>query len=150
MSLLLAQPSGQLEARLGIADIPDPPAAVAVGVPAELLRRRPDVRAAELRAAAQSARVGVAEADKYPRFGLTGSLGLRSSDTGGSSIGDLFSSDSVEFIAGPIFSWPILNYGRIENAVRVQDAQANVVFVQFHEGLVTRPTRLGQSPTHRP
>ena len=131
LSFLLGQPPGRLDARLGDAVVPEVPDKVGVGVPAELLRRRPDVRVAEFRAAAQTAVVGIAEADKYPRFGLTGSLGVLTSDTGDSSLGDLFSSDSVEYTVGPVFSWPILNYGRIDNAVRVQDARLQQLLVDY-------------------
>ncbi len=131
LSFLLGQPPGRLDARLGDAAIPTLPDKAGVGIPAELLRRRPDVRVAEFRAAAQTAIVGVAETDKYPRFGLTGSLGVLSSDTNDSSLGDLFSSDSVEYTVGPVFSWPILNYGRIENAVRVQDARLQQLLVAY-------------------
>jgi outer membrane protein TolC len=107
-----------------------------VGVPAELLRRRPDVLAAELRAAGQSARVGIAETERYPRFGLTGSLGLRSGDTGSSDLSDIFSSDSIEFVAGPVFSWPILNYGRIKNSIRVQDARLQQSLVAYQNSVL--------------
>lgn len=136
LSFLLGQPPGQLDSRLGVGPIPEPPAQVAVGVPAELLRRRPDVLLAELRAAGQSARVGIAESDRYPRFGLTGSLGLRASDTGNSELSDLFSSDSIEFVAGPVFSWPILNYGRIKNSVRVQDARLQQSLIAYQSSVL--------------
>jgi len=78
LSTLLGRPPGDLAAFVGgtPGTIPKPPSAIAVGVPADLLRRRPDVRQAELQAAAQSALIGVAEADLYPSFGLSGSLGL--------------------------------------------------------------------------
>ena len=59
----------------GPADIPVPPTDVAVGIPADLLRRRPDIRAAELNAAAQSAQIGIAKADLFPAFSLTGAFG---------------------------------------------------------------------------
>ncbi|MGE0624384.1 MAG: efflux transporter outer membrane subunit [Pseudomonadales bacterium] len=131
LSVLLGQMPGDLEARLGTGDIPDPPAEVAVGVPAELLRRRPDVRLAELLAAGQSARVGVAQSEKYPAFGLAGSIGLRASDARGADLGDIFTGDSVEYFAGPVFSWPILNYGRISNSVRVQDARLQQQLVLY-------------------
>ena len=133
LSVLLGRTPGGLDERLGAGTIPSAPAEVAVGVPAELLRRRPDVRLAELQAAAQSARVGIAQSDKYPRFGLTGTLGLRAADTPGSNVGDLFSSDSIEFFAGPFFSWPILNYGRIDNAVRVQDARLQQSLTNYRQ-----------------
>lgn len=131
LSVLLGQAPGDLEARLGTGSIPLPPEAVAVGVPAELLRRRPDVRLAELLAAGQSARVGIAASDRYPALGLTGSIGLRASDARGSDLGDLFTGDSVEYFGGPVFSWPILNYGRISNSVRVQDARLQQQLVRY-------------------
>jgi len=137
LSVLLGRTPGGLDERLGVGAIPSAPPEVAVGVPAELLRRRPDVRLAELQAAAQSARVGVAQSDKYPRFGLTGTLGLRAADTPGSSVGDLFSSDSIEFFAGPFFSWPVLNYGRIENAVRVQDARLQQALTNYRQTVLS-------------
>ena len=112
--------------------IPIAPAQVAVGIPAELLRRRPDIRLAEFQAAAQSARIGVAKSDLYPRFSLVGSIGLQSSDKGGvlannANFSDLFSTDSITYFVGPTLQWPILNYGRLKNNVRVQDAR----FQQF-------------------
>jgi len=131
LSVLLGQPPGGLAAYLGPTPgmIPAPPQALATGAPAELLRRRPDIRQAELAAAAQSAAVGVAAADLYPSFGLTGFLGVVAADgtnttrTGNSGPGQLFKSDSLTFIGGPYFSWNIFNYGRIRNNVRVQDAR---------------------------
>jgi outer membrane protein TolC len=118
------------------AEIPKPPAEVAVGVPADLLRRRPDVRRAELQAAAQSALVGVAKADLYPHFTLIGSIGLQSSNSpltreGGSDLSDLFSSDSFTYFTGPSLTWDLLNYGRIKNQVRVQDARLQQLVVNY-------------------
>jgi outer membrane protein TolC len=111
--------------------IPAVPTEVAVGVPAELLRRRPDIRLAERRLAGQSARIGIAKADLYPHFSLFGTIGLRASDAaltevgypGGGSFSDLWRSDSVEYRFGPSLGWDIFNYGRIKNRVRVQDAR---------------------------
>lgn len=131
LSTLLGQPVGDLAKILGPQPgvIPAAPRAIAAGVPTDLLRRRPDVRQAELAAATQSAAVGVAEADLYPSFGLSGFLGVVSADatnttrTGNSGAGQLFNADSLTFIGGPYFSWNILNYGRIRNNVRVQDAR---------------------------
>ena len=104
--------------------IPTAPAEVAVGIPAELLRRRPDIRMAELQAAAQSARIGIAKSELYPRFSLKGSIGLQSSEKGGvlsnnAHFSDLFNSSSVAYFVGPTLQWPILNYGRLKNNVRV-------------------------------
>jgi outer membrane protein TolC len=105
-------------------------------VPADLLRRRPDVRRAELQAAAQSALVGVTKADLYPHFTLIGSIGLQSSDSpltreGGSSLSDLFSSQSFTYFTGPSLTWDLLNYGRIQNQVRVQDARLQQLLVNY-------------------
>jgi len=109
------------------APIPTAPKEVAVGVPADLLRRRPDIRQAELNAAAQSAKIGIAKADLFPRISLAGFIGFQ---TAGSTDGrsnhakltDLFNTNSFTGSFGPTFSLPFFNYGRITNNVRVQDA----------------------------
>lgn len=111
--------------------IPSTSANVAVGIPAELLRRRPDIRAAELKAAAQSAQVGVAEADLFPAFSLGGVIGTLASSTNGHSLNQLFSPQSITFAFGPSFSWPILNYGQITNNVRVQDAELQALLINY-------------------
>jgi NodT family efflux transporter outer membrane factor (OMF) lipoprotein len=110
--------------------IPQAPARVAVDVPAEILRRRPDIRSAELVAAAQCARIGVAKAELYPSFSLVGTIGLDAS-TRGTASANLFAGSSVFYNAGPQINWPILNYGRIENAVRVQDARFQQLLVGY-------------------
>jgi NodT family efflux transporter outer membrane factor (OMF) lipoprotein len=131
LSILLGMPPRDLSDRLGEGSIPDAPAAVAVGVPAELLRRRPDIRQAELQAAAQSAQIGIAETSLYPSFSLTGNLGFTTSDTNQSDLTDLFDGDSFGYSFGPSFSWPILNYGRLKNNVRVQDARLEALLVNY-------------------
>ena len=118
--------------------IPKVPAQVAVGIPANLLRRRPDIRRAELQVATQSARIGIAKADLFPSFSLTGTIGFRTGDrdniaTPGSGIEDLFDRDSLEFFAGPSFRWNILNYGRITNRVRLEDARFQQQLVNYEE-----------------
>ncbi|MBT8443151.1 MAG: TolC family protein, partial [Gammaproteobacteria bacterium] len=118
-------------------DIPDTPTEVGVGIPADLLRRRPDVRQAELQAAAQSALIGVARADLYPSFVLTGSLGLVSTSGTGSANGSFFDGDSLTFTGGPAFSWPIFNYGRLKNNVRVQDARFQGAVVNYQNTVLT-------------
>jgi len=116
--------------------IPELPGQIQLGIPADLLRRRPDVRQAELNALAQNARVGLAEADLYPSFSLTGSLSLVAGGQGGSGFGDLFSSDALTFSIGPSFVWPFLNYGRIRNNVRVQDARLQQALVNYREVVI--------------
>jgi outer membrane protein TolC len=110
-----------------------------VGVPAQLVRRRPDIRLAERQLAAQCALIGIAEADLYPSFSLFGTIGLRASDSNVTYAGfpkrgalnDIWRSDSVEFIGGPSFSWNVFNYGRIKNNIRVQDARFQQLAVDY-------------------
>ena len=138
LSVLLGMPPSDLTQMLGgPGTIPTAPVQVAAGVPADLLRRRPDVQAAELQAAGQSALVGVAQADLYPSFSLLGSIGVQSSDTGSSDAGDLFDGDSLFYSAGPAFRWNILNYGRIRNNVRVQDARLQQALVNYRNSVLT-------------
>ncbi|MBE9549728.1 MAG: efflux transporter outer membrane subunit, partial [Proteobacteria bacterium] len=119
LSFLLGMPPSNLESLLGESGkIPVAPETVAVGIPAELLRRRPDVRAAEMAAAAQSAAIGINKADLYPSFVLAGSIGLA-----GTGFSDMFDSGGTTGFITPFFKWNIFNYGRIKNNVRVQDAR---------------------------
>ena len=147
LSTLLGKPPGRIQQILGGAGkIPKPPTEVAVGIPADLLRRRPDVRGAELQAAAQSALIGVAKADFYPSVALLGSIGLaatQSSNTttsGNSGIGEWFTSDSLTYMGGPSVSWNIFNYGQISNNVRTQDARLQQLLINYQD-VVLRAAR---------
>jgi NodT family efflux transporter outer membrane factor (OMF) lipoprotein len=132
LRVLLGIPPTSPDALLaGSRGIPVPPRSVAVGIPADLLRRRPDVRAAELTAAAQSAQVGIAEADLFPAFAITGVLGTLVSNTNGNSLNQLFTPPSITFGFGPAFSWPVFNYGQITNTVRVQDAKLQGLLIDY-------------------
>jgi NodT family efflux transporter outer membrane factor (OMF) lipoprotein len=132
LSILLGLPPGNLDDILdGAADIPAPPPQVAVGIPADLLRRRPDVRSAELQAASQSALIGVAKADLLPAFSLTGSFGFLSTDLGRFGLSDIADWRARTASAGPSFQWNILNYGRITNNVRVQDARFQELLISY-------------------
>lgn len=102
--------------------IPRAPAKIAVGIPRETLLRRPDIYQAREEAIAQSATIGAAKANLYPALSLAGTFVFASSNIGTSSIGDIFNWSSRNITAGPAITWPILNYGQITNAVRVQDA----------------------------
>ena len=115
--------------------LPEVPPHIAVGIPADLLRQRPDVRQAEMQAMALNALVGVAQADLYPSFSLFGSLGLSASDGTSSRRGDggFFSTDSLTYSVGPSFVWPFFNYGRIRNNIRVQDARLQQALVNYVE-----------------
>jgi outer membrane protein TolC len=91
-------------------------------MPRDLLRRRPDVLQAELAAAAQSAGIGVAKAELFPSFSLGGNFGFVATTLRNGSLGDLFNWENRAATATGSFVFPILNYGRIVNSVRVQDA----------------------------
>jgi|GEM_PF-46708 len=101
-------PTQALESVIGIARIPEPNQRIAVGVPADLLRRRPDVRLAERQVAETSARIGIAESDLYPRLSLLGTISFDSRN-----LSDLIDVDSLMLGIGPSFRWNILQWGRI-------------------------------------
>jgi NodT family efflux transporter outer membrane factor (OMF) lipoprotein len=130
---LLSQPTGTVEAMLtGPKDIPTAPVQVAVSIPAEMLRRRPDIRGAEMFAAAQSERIGIAKSDLYPSFTLLGSVGLQtSSGVSNRSSGSLFDSDSLTYVFGPRITWSVFNYGRTKNLVRIEDARFQQLIVNY-------------------
>ena len=124
LGVLVAKDAESIRALVkGGKGIPKAPVKVAVGIPAEMLRRRPDIRRAEMIALAQSSQIGIAKSDLYPSFTLVGFLGSSATDVGGASLGDVFDSDNLGFTFGPTFRWNILNYGRIKNKVRVEDAR---------------------------
>lgn len=132
LCVLLGIPPSDLEDVLsGSESIPVPPPQVIVGIPAELLRRRPDIRSAELQAMAQCAQIGFAKAELLPAFSLTGSFGFLSTDLGTFKLSDLASSKAVTYSAGPSFQWNILNYGRITNNVRLQDARFQELLLTY-------------------
>jgi NodT family efflux transporter outer membrane factor (OMF) lipoprotein len=131
LSTLLGQPTGKVQALLGPPrGIPVAPPTAAVGMPAELLRRRPDIRSAEFAALEQSARVGVATADLYPRISLTGTVGLLT--TGGGL--DL---NSGFYALGLRFWLPVFDYDRTKNNIRVEDARLQQLLVNY-ESVVLR------------
>jgi NodT family efflux transporter outer membrane factor (OMF) lipoprotein len=132
LSTLLGQPVGSIEALLGgPKEIPRTPEKIAMVVPADMLRRRPDIHSAELAAAAQCALIGVAKSELFPSFTLFGTVGLETS-TVNSTTHNLFSSNSLFFALGPRISWPFFNYGRLRNGVRVQDARFQQLLVGYH------------------
>jgi NodT family efflux transporter outer membrane factor (OMF) lipoprotein len=132
LSILLGLPPSHLADVLeGAPEIPVSPAEVVVSIPADLLRRRPDIRSAEQQAAAQCALIGVAKADLYPAFSLTGTFGFLSSDVGTFKLSDMFDWKSRAAQVGPSVTWNILNYGRITNNVRVQDARFEQLLITY-------------------
>lgn len=117
LCVLIGTPPGSLDEMLDApAEIPQAPETICAGVPAELLQRRPDIREAWHRAAAQSATIGIAITDLYPSFIIAGDIGYQSQ-----SLSNLFNTRSVVGAVGPSFTWKILNYGRIKNNIRLQE-----------------------------
>ena len=132
LSVLLGMPPANLDDLLQPSTgIPGAPAEVAVGIPADLLRRRPDIRSAEQQAAAQSALIGVTKAQLYPAFSLSGSFGFASSDINGASLADAFKWSSRTASFGPAVSWNLFNYGQITNQVRAQDASFQEAILSY-------------------
>jgi NodT family efflux transporter outer membrane factor (OMF) lipoprotein len=139
LRVLLGMAPQPLDALLsGPQTIPVPPVEVAIGIPADLVRRRPDIRAAELSAMSQSAEIGFAEADLYPAFALLGSFGTVAANIPSNNhLSDLFMGKGITFAFGPTFQWNILNYGQITNNVRVQDAKLQELLVDYKNAVLT-------------
>jgi len=120
LGVLIGQEPGALIEELGTtAPIPEPPPEVPVGLPSDLLRRRPDVRRAERQLAAATANIGVQTAELFPKFSLTGLAGFQSF-----SVGDWFSGASKYWSAGPTVTWRILDYGHVRSQIQTANAQA--------------------------
>ena len=138
LCILLGIPPHDLEPELGPGPelgnepMPNTPTWVAAGIPADLLRRRPDVRSAERQVAAQSAQIGVAEADLYPTIFINGTLGYEAQD-----LSKLFESNSFIGTITPNFKWNILNYGRIANNVHLQQAKTQELIATYQNKVLT-------------
>jgi multidrug efflux system outer membrane protein len=133
LSVLLAQPPMTLMEELSVeAPIPEAAPEVPVGLPSDLLRRRPDIRRAERQIAAATARIGVATADLFPRFSLTGSFGLQSSQ-----LSTLANSGSSFWSIGPGVRWPILDWGRIRSNIEVQNAREEQALIAYEQTVLT-------------
>lgn len=130
--LLGQEPGALLEELSPEAPIPQVPLETAIGLPSDLLRRRPDVRRAERELAAATARIGVATADLFPRFSLTGLLGLQSLD-----LADLALGSSRFWTTGPGISVPLFEAGRIRANIRVQNARQEQALTQYEKTVLT-------------
>ena len=133
LGVLLGQPPGALLAELSNpAPIPAAPPIVPVGLPSELLLRRPDVQRAERQLAAASANIGVAKADLFPKFYLTGAAGVQSV-----SAGDWFTGGSSFWSAGPTMQWRIFDAGRIRANLKVQTARQEQALAAYEQTVLT-------------
>ena len=108
------------------ADLPHLPANLAVGARADMLRRRPDVRAAEADLAAASANIGVETANLYPRLSLTGAIEPQSR-----AVGNLLSGNSLGFAVGPRFSWALFDAGRVRAQIHAANARADQAAARY-------------------
>ncbi len=132
LSVLLGQSTGQLNDELmKNADVPSAPDAVLMGLPAELLRQRPDIRRAERALAAQTALIGVATADLYPSFSLTGTFALEAQQ-----IAETGDWDSRTWGFGPGFRWNIFNGGQIRNNIRYEEAKTQELLNQYKQAIL--------------
>lgn len=137
LSVLLGLPPHDLANLFkGKAVIPAPPPQVAVGIPADLIRRRPDIRAAEFRAAAQCDQIGVSKAQLFPAFSLTGTFGPQATDMGTATLADMFNWRNRAGSMGPTLQWNILNYGQITNNVRFQDARFQELLISYQNSVL--------------
>ncbi len=127
LAVLTGQRPGSLEGKLAApAPVPSAPAAITVGVPAETLRRRPDIRQAEQELAAQTARIGVAKAALYPKFQLAGSIGLESL-----RLENLPEWASRTFQLGPSLSWNIFDAGAIRRQIEAENARRQQALIHY-------------------
>lgn len=127
LAVLVGLPASESEMLLPTTGrIPEVPYEVLVGIPAELVRQRPDIRSAERLMAAQFEQIGIAKADLLPTFAFTGTLGYQAAQ-----LSNLFESASFTGTAAPGFQWNILNYGRLRNNIRVQEARVNQIRFDF-------------------
>ncbi len=133
LSVLLGQsPAALAEELAPKRDIPKAAGDIAVGIPSDLLRRRPDVRRAERQIAAASARIGVATADLFPRFSLTGSFGFESSEAD-----DLFDASSRTWGFGPSVRWNILDAGRIRRLIDAASEREKQALIAYEQTILT-------------
>ena len=130
--LLGTQPGTSWDELAKTAPIPALPPEAHVGLPADLLRRRPDIRSAERQLAAATAQVGAATADLYPRFSLLGNIGLQSV-----SASDWFSAQSRFWSIGPTISWPVFDAGRIRETIEIRNAQQEQALGQYEKSVLT-------------
>jgi NodT family efflux transporter outer membrane factor (OMF) lipoprotein len=132
LSTLVGKQPNELSAELqNAAPLPVTPPEIPVGLPSQLLERRPDIRAGERQIAAASARIGVAQADMFPKFALIGNAGLDAS-----SPGNLFNWESRYFLISPTVSWRIFDAGRILSNVKLQKAARDETVLQYRNTIL--------------
>jgi NodT family efflux transporter outer membrane factor (OMF) lipoprotein len=132
LAVLIGQPpAALLEELLSTAPLPNPPDVVPVGLPSDLLQRRPDIRRAENEFRAATADIAVAEADLFPRFYLTGLANPQSA-----RFTDLFSANSFSWYLGPSISWPIFQGGRITSNIAATEARRDEALARYRQAVL--------------
>ncbi|MBY0524954.1 MAG: efflux transporter outer membrane subunit [Gemmataceae bacterium] len=131
LCILLGIPPESLAEKLAFAPIPTAPGELAVGIPRDLLRRRPDVRRAERELAAQGERIGIAVANLYPTLSINGSIGYQTTP-----LAQLVRPESQYGTIGPSLQWDILNYGRNLNRIRYEDARFEELVVKYQNSVL--------------
>jgi NodT family efflux transporter outer membrane factor (OMF) lipoprotein len=133
LSILTGKQPADLESQLAPpAAIPRVVPGIPIGLPSDLLRRRPDIRQAEREVAGATARVGVATADLFPKFYLTGLAGLESL-----SASDFFNAGSRTWSIGPTLRWPVFTAGRIRQQIKVEDAREEQALIRYEQTVLT-------------
>lgn len=129
LSVLLGQPPAHLLANLEEPrPLPAPPDALQVGLPSELLRRRPDIRAVERQVAAETALIGVEVAELYPRFSLTGDFGLQTA-----RFSRYVEADSLTWSFGPSVRWRLMEFGRVISAIEAQEERQQQALLIYQQ-----------------
>lgn len=129
--LLGHPPDRRLTTILGAAALPAPPTELGVGMPAELLRRRPDIRQVEFEVLAAGARIGIAKADLFPQLNLKGTLTADSR-----FVSNWFTGSSIAYSFGPSVRWDVFNFGRLRANVRVQEQRFQQALVRYQSAVL--------------
>jgi NodT family efflux transporter outer membrane factor (OMF) lipoprotein len=133
VGVLMGQSPTELAGLLGeVRPLPVVSPGIPVGLPSDLLRRRPDVLMAERELAAATARIGVATAELFPKFYLTGAAGLQSIDAS-----DFFTGGSRFWALGPSFRWPVFSAGRIRSQIQAQNARQQQAALRYEQVVLT-------------
>lgn len=132
LAVLLGEAPGAVDVRLApIGAVPAPPATVAIGDPASLLARRPDIRAAERLLASKNAKIGVAEAARFPKINFTGVIGM-----GGGNVGDILDPDNLTALALPRLAWNLFDFGRNRARIRQAEGVRDEAEAQYRQTLL--------------
>ena len=132
LSILLGKAPGYVDKLLSeVGEIPSTTGEIAVGIPADLLRRRPDIRRAERSLVAANARIGAAEAEYYPQFSLAGSFGLDAQD-----LSQVFQPAALGANVGPAARWNVMDFGRIAFNIQVQEARTSQAASRYRDRVI--------------